>query len=276
MYAGAQTADYQPEALLRLDAMEAAIGGIDWAVVTNAGIINGQLHLQFRRTENYHRHVNEGQLHVIDGNGERLGRLFEISRGSYNEMVFDISGIGDLADIRLASDGEQIDNTLLGPWSISFVVEQELPRLIIMTADPDGSPNYNAVPQGSPYFVRLEIKCTPISTIIVMHSIHSDIVELEDGTLMQVRPEEFENKSDSEILEIMGAFNNEVLAWFLEFDMPYLNLNVVSVIVLEWGGQGVFFDYYGGHASYVSEYFDIGSLYSITFCGEEYLFSPAP
>ena len=31
-------------------------------------------------------------------------------------------------------------------------------------------------------------------------------------------------------------------------------------------------DYFGGEANYVSEYYDIEELYSITFCGEEYLF----
>jgi hypothetical protein len=89
------------------------------------------------------------------------------------------------------------------------------------------------------------------------------------------RPDEFIGKSDLEIMEMQDAYSREMMTWFMTYktaDPPYLTLDDGTAIALEDADSGMMFDYFGGSADYVSEYFDIGQLHSITFCGEEYIF----
>lgn len=271
--------------LMKLNEMSFDTG---WEVISNIGIIDGLLHVQVRSAGANGLYYNHGWFHLLDGNGETLERVKEAGVGEYREMIFDVSAIDDLSNIKLAVSGERFDNIISGPWTISFIVNQELPKMS-MTVVPQESTetgptavlsgnaeiSVSVSPSGSPYLTKLEIECSPMKTIIQMYSINSNIIELEDGTLMQIGFEDFANMSATEYDDIMSEYFRGFRAWFDVYEMPHLTLNDGSIVLLEYGDSGMTYDYYGGWAGYVSEYFNIAELYSITFCGEEYVFDVA-
>ena len=232
------TGDEDPgiEQLLKTDELEFSIPGIDWAVITNIGVIDSRLHLQYKRTAAYNGDYNVGYFSLLDASGTAIYSCFDICMNGYSEMVFDIGGL-DLTTLRLAVSGSRIDNVVLGPWNMSFVVNQETPKKSI-----------SVIPSDSPYFKKLEIICSPLATSVQMLS------------------DEWQ-ESDGDIFEYFQM----VREYFSGFGAPYLTLKDGSTVILEM--QSSMLDSMGGFDEYESIYFDIEELYSITFCGEEYLFN---
>ena len=99
--------------------------------------------------------------------------------------------------------------------------------------------NITVVPADSPFLTELEIECTPMTTTILK--------QLQSA--VQV----------GDVVDYIDSFGN-----------PFLTLNDGSVITLE--PTGSIFDSDIGWGGYASVFFDIDRLYSITFCGEEYIF----
>jgi len=52
--------------------MNVPINGVDWAVVTNAGFLNGMLHIQVKYTDEYNAFYNRGFFDIIDKNGNTI------------------------------------------------------------------------------------------------------------------------------------------------------------------------------------------------------------
>ena len=223
--------------LLELDKMEVGIGGIDWAVITNAGVTDGRLHLQIRLTDTYNMDYNYGWLHLLDGEGNTIQSFHDVSMGDYREMVFDV-GDADLQTIRLAVTGYHYDYVIPGPWSVSFVADQKMPKETV-----------TFTPIDSPYFKTIELTYSSLATSLW--------IPLKDEDDME----------GSGYTRIVGDYISS-------FESPYLTLDDGSVVAL--GIQSMMVDPTIASADYRSEYFDISMLRSITFCGEEYIIGQAP
>ena len=228
-YTGAEEPNF---ILLPLDKTALALDGIDWAVVTNIGVIDGCLHLQIKHTDAYNSDYNYGHFHLLDSEGNTVYSYFDIGINGYREMAFEIPG--GLSAYRMAFSGEKIENVVHGPWNMSFVIDSELPKQTI-----------TVTPAASLYFTEIDVTCSPISTSIWFYS------------------EEVMGEGALEAIRAMSDY-------YAGFEAPYLTLTDGSVIPLEFSGSA--FDNAGGTADYESIYFDIGNLKSITICGEEYFF----
>ena len=238
-------------ALLMPGDMDAAIDGINWAVMSNAGVVDGMLHLQFKRTESYNWHYNSGYFILIDGAGNEVPSFFTAQIGDYEELVYELENARDLAALSLAVSGEQIGNYMLGPWEMSFTVDSEMPKKTLTVFPPD-----------SPYLAKLEITCSPMTTSIRFATVNAALSE-NDTIEFTMSP-----------IEQMEAFTPGMIANIESFGQPYLTLDDGSIIYLEYKGGG--YGFYDGAFDYASVYFDIDRLYSITFCGEVYLFTAMP
>ena len=227
------TGDVEPNMVfLPPDKTALALDGIDWAVVTNIGVIDGYLHLQIKETDAFNSEYNRGYIFLLDRDGNQIHSAFGSKTNGYEEMAFEVSD--DLSAYRLAVSGEQIENVVQGPWNMSFVIESELPEKTV-----------TVIPGSSPYFTGIDVTCSPISTSIWFYS------------------EEATGDGAPEIIHAMSAY-------YRGFGVPYLTLKDGSVIPLE--ASGSIFDNAGGSADLESVYFDISKLKSITICGEEYFF----
>ena len=225
--------------LLRIGGMEASIPGIDWAVITNIGLVDGRVHIQYKRTEAYNSDYNIGYFSLLDNSGTAISDFFSIRMAEYSEMAFNIGGL-DLADLKLAVSGNRVDNVVLGPWNMSFVVDQETPKVSI-----------TAEPADSPYFSRIEVTCSPIATSIRL---------------------EMNEQADNETYYFEDVeYLNNISRYFASYGLPYLTLDDGTIVNFEI--YGLSFDITGGCGDYESAYFDVERLYSITICGEEYVFS---
>ena len=223
--------DYQ---FLQLDETAFVLDGIDWVIVTNVGIIDGKLHLQTRQTDAYNSNYNYGLFNLLDSDGNRISSIFDISMNGYREAAFEIPN--GLSEYRLAVSGMEIENVVHGPCNMSFVIESELQKKSLK----------DTLTQ-SPYFDRIEVTCSPIST-----------------TVMFYYEEFFGDDTASEILK-------EIVDYYKSFTEPYLTLTDGSTIQLELSSS--MFDNGGiGSVEFDSVYFDISELNSITVCGEEYFF----
>jgi hypothetical protein len=220
--------------LLELDKMEVKIGGIDWAVVTNAGIVDGLLHLQTKYTASYNGDYNYGFLHLLSSDGSAIQSFYDRRIGAYHESVFDVRGI-DLDAIQLAVSGPEFENVLLGPWNMSFTADQKMPKRTITVN-----------PAESLYFEKIDITYSPLATSFEISLTGND---------------------EWDVREYLSLVSNYIKS----FEPPYYSLTDGSVITLDMHGMMV--DPTIGSADYRSEYFDIEKLRSITFCGEEYFFS---
>jgi len=231
----AYTGDSEPDImLLPLNETAFSLDGIDCAIVTNIGIIDGYLHLQIKQTDAYDSNYNNGYFELLDSENNRTSSYFDISINGYRELVFEIPK--GLSDYRLAITGEEIENVVHGPWNMSFVIDSEIPKKCL-----------TAVPSASLYFSGIHVTCSPISTTIWLNC-----------------PEGFFGDGTLGILKTMHDY-------YLSFDVPYLTLTDGSVIQLEASVSS--FDNTGGSAELESVYFDISKLNSITICGEEYFFA---
>jgi hypothetical protein len=99
--------------------------------------------------------------------------------------------------------------------------------------------NITVFPADSPFLTELEIEITPMTTTILK--------QLQSA--VQV---------------------GDVADYIDSFGEPFLSLDDGRVIALE--PTGSIFDSEIGWGGYASVFFDIDMLYSITFCGEEYVF----
>ena len=71
----------------------------------------------------------------------------------------------------------------------------------------------------------------------------------------------------------MDAYTKNMMDYVLSFGEPYLTLNDGSTIILVPNtGHSYGFGAGEGNAIYIGDYFDMGELHSITFCGDEYIF----
>ena len=175
---------------------------------------------------------NSGWLALIDADGKTIQGFYDNRIGDYQEKIFDI-GDADLNSVRLAVSGYRYDHVILGPWSVSFTVDQILPKdKVVFT------------PVDSPYFETVEITYSAITTSLWI-------------TL----------KEDSKGL---GKYTSEVSDYISSFEPPYFTLSDGSMIALS--DRGVIVDPIIATVDCLSEYFDIKTLHSITFCGEEYVF----
>ena len=235
--------------LLKPGEMEVVIDGINWAVISNFGVVDGRLHLQYRQTEEYSMSYNYGfeHLSLLDVNGEVIPIYFSINNSDFFELVFDIGDMSDLASLQLAVSGMSIKHIIRGPWELSFSVDKEMPKKTI-----------KAVPADSPFIIGIEITTSPMSTTIVM-SLSDQRQELTD-------------MEDPEMIDYMMGYVQRVVDYVEGFPLPHLTLDDGSIIPLEIGA-GCMYDIDTGWAEYVSAYFDIEKLHSITFCEQEYLFS---
>ena len=216
--------DDQEIMLLKLGTMAAPIGGLDWAVVTNAGMINGQFHLQIKKTKMYSDDYNSGVLLLLNGEGGKIESALEVRQDGYRELVFDIGDSSNLESYKLAMSGQRNEYIIQGPWQINFTVDSELPKV-----------DMTVTPKDSPYFAKLDIICSPMTTTIRISS-HNLQRANWDAT---VTLDEFVGKSDAEIIDILDNYNRDLWLYLFKFDYgdepPCLTLNDGRIILLEYG-----------------------------------------
>jgi len=228
---------------LAIGNMDVPINGVDWAVVTNSGFLNGMLHIQVKHTDEYNAFFNRGFFSLIDKSGNTIHNSHSISAGRYEELLFDIGEDATLTDYKLAISGVFYEYVIHGPWELSFTVTSELP-LRSMTA----------FPIDSPYFAKIEVEVTPMKTVLVINPHGSSELDENEVTYHNIQ------------IDL-----NEMVNYVFGSDWTYLTLHDGSIVVLN--PFDTIFDIDIGWASYQSEFFDIDELYSITFCGEEFVFN---
>ena len=161
--------------------------------------------------------------------------------------------------------GNRYEHTILGPWEMSFTVNAQIPPRTISVS-----------PTDSPYLAKLDIECSPMATTISVISHRSrevggDLIDAKDVYL---------NAGDNEAIDAWNRYVEETDAYMFSmvdyirsFGEPYLTLTDGSIISLVRFRSSYVAD--GGQAYYFGDYFDIEDLYSITFCGEMYIFDKA-
>ena len=247
--------------------MNLPIGSIDQAFISNVGIADGFFHVQFMSTieatqERNQRYnfLNE-HLCLVDGNGNVIDWYYCVT-GDVHELMFDIGDNTDFAGWRLALKGGEsvIVDVIRGEWRIDFAVEQAMQNRILI-----------AYPEGSQAFARLEVTCSPVRTAIQMAA-HGAVIDENGNWTRQL--DGYDDKTDSEKLDIQSMLIEETIGYYLSFVKPYLTLYDGRQFALEHPNES--FDWLGGSVWFQTDYFDIESLRSITFCGEEYYFSSSP
>ena len=167
---------------------------------------------------------------------------YDIRAGKYMEMLFDVGVNADLNDYRLSVSGVFYDHVIHGPWEFNFTVTSELPKQSTIV-----------FPVDSPYFAKVEVEVTPMKTVLVINPHGSSELDAGEVTIQNVT------------IDL-----NSMVEYVYSSDWTFLTLKDGSIVPLEPSDS--IFDTDIGWASYQSEFFEIGELYSITICGEEFVF----
>ena len=161
--------------------------------------------------------------------------------------------------------GNRYEYTILGPWELGFTVNAQIPPKSISVS-----------PTDSPYLAKLDIECSSITTTIDICSHRSrevggDLIDPKDVFLDSRDSEAFD--AWNRYVEEIDAYTFSMLDYIDSFGDPHLTLKDGSIISLT--GIRSSFGADGGQAMYFGDYFEIRELYSITFCGEVYVFDKA-
>ena len=226
----------EPELFLKVGEMQKSIPGIDWAVITNIGFHNGMLHLQTRRTDAWCWHSNNGHFRIIDRYGEGHWPIFGLSGQDYSESVFYVGDIANLADMRLGFSGVMADSTIYGPWSFTFPVTAQAER-VFHTADL----------LDSRYFSRIDIRVSPMATTIYLYEYETNIWDVD---------------FDERFEMLINRAN------YIDSYDTYITLADGSIVELYRNSTS--FNPDRGRLIFVSLYFDITQIRSITILGVEH------
>ena len=190
-----------------------------------------------------------------------IDAIFSNFQGELEYIDFDFEN-NDHAAWVMYFCGNRYEHTILGPWEMNFTVNAQIPPKTISVS-----------PTDSPYLAKLDIECSPMATIVSVISHRSREV---GGDLIDPK-DVFLNAEDTEAIDAWNRYIEEIDAYMFSmvdyiksFGEPYLTLNDGSIISLALVGNS--YGAGGGQATYFGDYFDIEELYSITFCGEEYIF----
>lgn len=192
----------------------------------------------------------------------KINAIFSNFIGELEYVDFDFES-NDYEAWLMYFNGNRYEHTIRGPWEMSFTVNAQIPPKTISVS-----------PTDSQYLAKLEIECSPMATTITMYSPRSrevggDVIDPKDVFLHSSDTEAIDawNKYVAELDEYTYSMMN----YDRSFGDPYLTLNDGSTISLK-----LIRSFYGegeGEAVYFGDYFDIGELYSITFCAETYVFN---
>ena len=193
-----------------------------------------------------------------------IDAIFSDFLGELEYVDFDFEN-NDQAAWLMYFNGNRYEHTIHGPWQMSFTVNAQIPPKTI-----------SVTPTDSPYLAKLDIRCSPMATTISVYSHRSREV---GGDLIDPG-DVFLDSRDTEAIDAWNRYVEETDAYLFSmvdyigsFGDPYLTLRDGSTITLSlinnFHGAG------GGEDNYYGDYFDIEELYSITFCGEEYVFDSA-
>jgi hypothetical protein len=155
---------------------------------------------------------------------------------------------------------EHVYEVIRGEWRIDFTVEQAMQNRILI-----------AYPDASPVIAKLEVTCSPVRTSI-RFTAHGAVIS-ENGYWTRL-VDGYDEMTDSDKIDVQSVFGSEIGDYYRSFDKPFLTLDDGSIITLEYPNE--VFDWLGGSVWFPTEYYDIDSLMSITFCGVEYFFSHSP
>jgi hypothetical protein len=189
----------------------------------------------------------------------KIDTVFSNFIGELEYVDFDFENNDDAAWL-MYFNSNRYEHTIIGPWEMSFTINTQIPSKTITVS-----------PVDSPYLAKLDIECSPMATSINMYShrlVSGDLIDPRDVVL---------DSSDTEAIDAwnryvdeINAYNVSMIDYIRNFGEPYLTLKDGSTIFLiqirSSYGEG------GGQAVYFGDYFDIGELYSITFCGVVYVF----
>ena len=246
--------------------MNLLIDGVDGVCISNIGIADGFLHVQFRSVAESAQERNKSynffneQLCVIDGTGNVIDWYYCVT-GYDHELMFDIGDRADFTDWRLAlkSWATEIDEVIHGSWRIPFTVEKAMEhRTLIVYLNDD------------PVFSKLEVECSPVKFDIRMTGQGVFINERGESTRL-VEGYDRDSGGRTSGIEIQREYANEIVEYYQSFELPYLTLEDGSIITLEPGNN--MFDWLGGTVWCQTDYYDIETIRSITFCGVEYFFN---
>ena len=151
--------EQEPQAFLNIDELSEYIPGIDWAVFSNIGFLNGLVHVQVRR-------IMEGNQdsifdYMVGLNSyssivrHPIQPVYKIQKGLYTEYVFD--GIGSNLWLLFS------ETDISGPWTFNFNITEAERRLMSIAV------------QDSPYFKQLDIEVLPMTTSINFSAIAPDV-----------------------------------------------------------------------------------------------------
>ena len=245
------------------------IDGFEWAVVSNAGVADGFLHIQIKflyeneRDMLSNKNIDKALFCIIDGEGNATGICYQANNSGYLDMMFEIGEETDLADLTLALWGDRLvtDTVIQGPWNVDFEVGQALDQRVLV-----------AYPDEDPVFSKFEVTCSPVRFVVRMtaNGVYTD----ENGYTQREGYEKDANydRADAEsLLAIQRELINELMGYFNSFETPYLTLEDGSMVALE--PMENLFDMHGGEAWCRTDYYDIEAIRSVTLCGREYSFT---
>jgi hypothetical protein len=95
------------------------VKGITWGEISNLGFVNGRLHLQIRRTQEFFG-ANCGDPALVDRDGTALYPYYNITAGDYTEYFFGLVGEESLKNYTLAFSGARAAHTVTGNWNLRF------------------------------------------------------------------------------------------------------------------------------------------------------------
>jgi hypothetical protein len=179
-----------------------------------------------------------------DANKARLGVTLNL---------FSKVSLGDVIALKIdeivsMANGEE--QSIAGPWSISFAVGKVITERSL----------YAPVPN-SPYYGSIEVSCSPLRTSVILYNNDSE----------KEAAEQRENEQYATVDEALEWVKGRA-AYIDSFGAPYLTLDDGRTIELMLGGSGWSSDKYSTAMGFDGEYFDIGSLRSLTILGEVYYF----
>ncbi|MCL2432978.1 MAG: hypothetical protein FWD16_00455, partial [Clostridia bacterium] len=239
----------------------------DWAVVSNMGIVDGQLHIQME-FNGLHQNDNPfGALDVLDDNDDIIARgrtyVYDPSYTTgnnalknYMEVVYndlDINNI-DLSNLRLSPlEGRKFETEIKGPWQLSFTVEKEMPTKHLV-----------ADVTGSDMFTSLEFTVSPMHTLIHMKYKENTVKWYYD---INDPPEDFEkylpkNQFGSSYSTSLEKYISESYLVLKDGTQIQMGRDIGSTLLGE--NEAI--------STNPTPYVDIEQLRLIVFCGVEYQF----
>jgi hypothetical protein len=167
--------------LLIKDQTNVLIAGIPWAVISNIGYVDDKLHIQTRYAEGYDQYLRDSgstaNLQLLDENGTEIPFALHAygyaGAGYHEEYIYDVDR-ETIKTCNLNMWRQVVDETIAGPWNLTFKVESEVPNFDFS----DKNLKFEVTPLG----VEIKISRNAVDYNEISHENAVNYILLKDGT----------------------------------------------------------------------------------------------